>query len=142
MKTCSIEGCQSPVFSKGLCHFHSPKKRLNSSLRLTKSSTIKYKPKVAKYTEEDKKALIAFYKKIWGKRLHVSEISGEKILFFSSVNFHHILPKRTYKEAIFDEENIILLTFVEHSNIEINPTRYEEINRRKEILQNKYRNYN
>jgi hypothetical protein len=93
---------------------------------------------VAKYTEEDKKALTAFYKRIWGKRLHVSEISGEKILFFSSVNFHHLLSKHRYKEAIFDEENIILLTFVEHSNVEINPTRYEEINRRKELLKQKY----
>lgn len=79
------------------------------------------------------------FNKIWAERPHYSEISwvwlGREI---SSLYFHHILPKSKYKEAMFDEENIILMTWNEHENVERNPTRYEEINKRREKLREKY----
>lgn len=79
------------------------------------------------------------FNKIWVERPHYSEISwvwlGREI---SSLYFHHILPKSKYKEAMFDEENIILMTWNEHENVERNPTRYEEINKRREKLREKY----
>jgi hypothetical protein len=55
-----------------------------------------------------------------------------------STYFHHILPKEKYPEACLDEENIILLTLEEHSNVENDMYRYEEVNKRREQLKIKY----
>ena len=52
--------------------------------------------------------------------------------------FHHILPKSKYPEAKYDEENIILLTPQEHSSVESDMYKYEEVNRRRELLKIKY----
>jgi hypothetical protein len=70
---------------------------------------------------------------------HYSEVSG-KFLGKEpmSTYFHHILPKEKYPEACFDEENIILLTLEEHSNVESNMYRYEEVNKRRNYLFTKY----
>lgn len=138
MKVCKIEGCCSPVFSKGMCKFHVPKKRIKSSPHSLRTSTIKYKPKVDKYTKEEREALTALYKRIWAKRSHVSEISEEKLYTPLRTMFHHILSKHKYEELILKEDNVILITPQEHANVELNPTRYEEINRRRELLLNKY----
>jgi hypothetical protein len=54
------------------------------------------------------------------------------------VFFHHILPKEKYPQAMYDEENIILLTLEEHDNVERNIYKYEEVNRRRELLKKKY----
>ena len=51
-----------------------------------------------------------------------------------------ILPKEKYPQAAFDEENIILLTLEEHDQVEMDPTRYEEINKKREQLKKKYEN--
>jgi hypothetical protein len=76
---------------------------------------------------------------IWQKRKHYSEVSrrwlGNEAL---SVFFHHILPKSKYRDAMFDEENIILLTFDEHTKVENDPTCFEEVNKRREQLKLKY----
>jgi hypothetical protein len=77
--------------------------------------------------------------RIWKQRPHKSEISkaylGSEAL---STYFHHILPKEKYPQAAFDEENIILLTWEEHDQVEMDPTRYEEVNKRREQLKQKY----
>ena len=52
--------------------------------------------------------------------------------------FHHILPKKQYPQAEFDEENIILLTLEEHDQVEMDMYRYPEINKRREQLKIKY----
>lgn len=79
------------------------------------------------------------FTEIWMKRKHYSEVSGkwlgEEAL---STLFHHILPKSKYPEARFDEENIILLTFEEHDQVEIDSSFYEEINKRRDKLKLKY----
>ena len=80
-----------------------------------------------------------FFSSIWNKRPHRSEISKEYLgKEASSAFFHHILPKSKYPLAEYDEENIILLTMDEHNNVENDMYKYEEINRRREILQRKY----
>lgn len=80
-----------------------------------------------------------FFLQIWSKRRHFSEISniylGKEPL---SIYFHHILPKEKFPEAEYDEDNIILLTFDEHNNVEMNMYKYEEVNRRRELLKEKY----
>jgi hypothetical protein len=76
---------------------------------------------------------------IWSKRKHVSEVSSdylgrEPLHIF----FHHILPKEKYPHAKLDEENIILLTLDEHTNVENDMYKYEEVNKRRDYLKIKY----
>ena len=76
---------------------------------------------------------------IWKMRRHYSEVSntylGKEPL---STYFHHILPKEKYPQACLDEENIILLTLEEHSNVENDIYKYEIINKKREQLKTKY----
>jgi hypothetical protein len=80
-----------------------------------------------------------FFLQIWRKRLHYSQVSmdylGKEPL---SVFFHHILPKEKYPQAMYDEENIILLTLEEHDNVERDIYKYPEVNRKRELLKKKY----
>lgn len=132
MKQCSVEGCNYPVWSKGLCKYHIHKTRVKP----VRASTMASREKRREDTDEMRK----FFLTIWSKRLHYSEVSGEWLGKEPlSIYFHHILPKNKYPEAKFDEENIILLTFDEHQNVESNKFRYEEINIRRERLQEKYK---
>jgi len=76
---------------------------------------------------------------IWKKKPHKSEVSGVYLgKEPMSTYFHHILPKEKYPEACLDEENIILLTLEEHSNVENDMYRYEEVNNRRNQLNLKY----
>ena len=88
---------------------------------------------------EEISSMREMFLKIWKTRLHKSEVSGERLGTEPlSIFFHHILPKEKYKDAALDEENIILLTLDEHSNVESNIYRYEEVNKRREYLKEKY----
>ena len=80
-----------------------------------------------------------FFLSIWGKRKHISEISGTRLGQQPlTVFFHHILEKEKYPQAKHDEENIILITWVEHDQVGLNMYYYEEINKRREKLKIKY----
>ncbi|MCI4435875.1 MAG: hypothetical protein JHC33_03585 [Ignisphaera sp.] len=80
-----------------------------------------------------------FFLSVWNKRPHRSEVSGVYLGSEAlSTYFHHILPKSKYPEACLDEENIILLTFIEHQQVESDIYRYEEVNKRREQLKIKY----
>ena len=80
-----------------------------------------------------------FFVSIWKKRSHRSEVSSENLGREPlSVFFHHILPKEKYKDVALDEENIILLTLDEHTNVENDMYRYEEVNKRRNYLKTKY----
>jgi len=115
------------VWSKGACKYHAPKP--TRSLRKKKQSSSK----------EDINQMREFFMDIWRKRRHYSEVSdtylGKEPL---SIYFHHILPKEKFKQAQYDEANIILLTLDEHSNCESDMYRYDEINKRRESLLEKY----
>jgi len=83
-----------------------------------------------------------FFLSIWNKRPHKSEVSnialhGEPL----SIYFHHIVEKYDilYGElAKFDENNIILLSGEEHEQIHKDMYLYEEVNKRREKLLEKY----
>ena len=80
-----------------------------------------------------------FFLSIWGKRMHRSEISGISLGREPlSVYFHHILLKEQHPNMMYDEENIILLTLDEHTNCHSDMYRYPEVNRRRELLKEKY----
>jgi len=81
----------------------------------------------------------AVFMEIWASRPHKSEISGQKLGKEPlSVYFHHILPKSKYPQAKYDPENIILLSLEEHEQVEIDRDRFEEVNRRRNLLIIKY----
>lgn len=97
------------------------------------------KPLKAKPSEKNKTPLFDFFLSIWNKRQHISEISGEGLGKQPlSIFFHHILPKSKYPEAEFDEDNIILVTFDEHQMVEMDMYKYEEVNKRRQMLIRKY----
>ena len=81
----------------------------------------------------------AFFLQIWKKRKHYSEVSGDYLGSKpKTIYFHHILPKEKFPQAKYDEDNIILLTFDEHNNVENDIYKYEEVNERRKHLKIKY----
>lgn len=113
------------------CFKHKPKKPLKQCSLKRKKSNVDYSPQ--------RDAMWGLFTTIWKKRKHVSEVSGEILLSpMSSMYFHHILLKSIVKEAMYDEENIILLTPTEHANVHTDMYRYPEINERRNYLKTKY----
>ena len=95
-----------------------------------------------KVSDGKKHQMREFFLLYWKKMPHYSEISGKWLgKEPMSTYFHHILPKEKYPEACFDEENIILLTLEEHSDVENDMYKYEEINKRRKQLKLKYNEY-
>jgi hypothetical protein len=126
-KTCG-KGCDGEY-----CFIHKPRKPLTSNKG--------FKTPTKKYEEEMHKTVImqTFFLQIWKKRPHKSEVSGESLGSEPlSVFFHHILSKEKHPEASLDQENIILLTLDEHTNVENNMYKYEEVNTKREQLKKKY----
>jgi len=113
------------------CFQHKPRKPL-AQPRLNKSAFSAGNVKKISEMQE-------FFLNIWKKRNHFSEISGKYLgKEPMSTYFHHILPKEKYPEASLDEENIILLTLDEHTNVEGDMYKYEEVNNRRNQLKIKY----
>jgi len=95
--------------------------------------------KALKEKEAVRAMMLSVFMDIWLEREHKSEVSGRWLGKEAlSTFFHHILPKSKYPEAIFDPENIIMLTFEEHQKVENDPTFFKEVNERREKLREKY----
>jgi hypothetical protein len=126
VKLCKELGCKMRAWSGGVCKNHIPKKALQSAPKPANNND-----KILKMQE--------FFLSVWKKRPHKSEVSGKSLgKEAMSTYFHHILPKEKYSEACFDEENIILLTLDEHSNVENDIYKYEIINEKRKQLKTKY----
>jgi alcohol dehydrogenase YqhD (iron-dependent ADH family) len=118
-----------------LCFQHKPKRQLQQRKIKSSSPSKKLDKSSSKFLE-----MRQFFLSIWDKRAHRSEVSGTYLGNEAmSTYFHHILAKEKYSEACLDEENIILLTLEEHSNVENDMYRYEEVNKRREQLKLKYK---
>ena len=130
-KTCG-KNCEGDY-----CFLHKPRKPLaKKAIQLWAGQET-----IDKYEEEIRKTveMHQFFLQIWKKRLHKSEVSGTSLGSEAlSTYFHHILSKEKYPEIALDEENIILLTWEEHDQVEMDPTRYEDVNKRREQLKQKY----
>jgi len=82
-----------------------------------------------------------FFLQVWKHRKHYSEVSGTYLGKEPlSIFFHHILAKEKYPQAAFDEDNIVLLTFDEHTAVENDMYKYEKINEKRKLLLEKYTN--
>ena len=111
------------------CFIHKPKKAIPKTKKILKG----YK----KETKTDE--MREFFLSIWKKKSHFSEVSGKFLGNEPRTTFfHHILPKSKYPDIAFDEENIILLTWEEHQQVENDIYRYEEVNNRRKYLKLKY----
>ena len=135
MGTCKTCGKKC---DKEYCFQHKPRKPLPAKkgiqLWAGQETIDRYEEEIRKTVE-----MQTFFLHIWKKRPHKSEVSGTSLGSEAlSTYFHHILPKGKYPEACLDEENIILLTWEEHDQVEMDPTRYEEVNKRREQLKQKY----
>ena len=111
------------------CFRHKPRKALSKSRALNR----------APIQRKNAENMQEFFLTLWRKLPHYSQVSGrylgkEPLTVF----FHHILPKEKYPGASLDEENIVLLTLEEHEQVELDMYRYEEVNRRRELLKAKY----
>lgn len=127
---CKICGANA---ESSYCFRHRPRKPLKSGDKPTLTTKNKVNASKTQQMRE-------FFMTIWNKRPHVSEISGE-VLFSppSSAYFHHILPKSKYPNLCLKEDNIILLAMDEHANVESDIYRYEEVNKRRNHLLEKYK---
>jgi len=116
------------------CFRHKPRKPMAKKSSLLSKKLDKSEEVIRQISEMQE-----FFLQIWRKRLHYSQVSmdylGKEPL---SVFFHHILPKEKYPQAMYDEENIILLTLEEHDNVERDIYKYPEVNRKRELLKKKY----
>ena len=114
------------------CFRHKPRAPL-------KRGKIPSKSKVSKNSVEKNQQMKDFFLDIWREKSHYSEISGQ---FLGNVPktlyFHHLLLKSKHPEAMYDRENIVLLTAEEHSNVHLDESRYELINKKRELLKTKY----
>jgi hypothetical protein len=129
-KLCKEEGCKMRAWSGGVCKNHIPRKGLKNL-----TSFVKKQASIRQTSE-----LREFFLKIWKKSKRKSEISGTYLGSEPmSTYFHHILPKNKYPEACFDEENIVILSLLEHDQVESDMYRYEEVNKRREKLKIKYK---
>lgn len=128
-KTCG-KNCEGEY-----CFQHKPRKAL-ATKRIRPSVVPKH---LLDDLKKDIEEMQQFFLQIWKKRTHKSEVSGDYLGSEAlSVFFHHILPKSKYPESALDEENIILLTLLEHEQVENDMYRYEEVNKRREQLILKY----
>jgi 5-methylcytosine-specific restriction endonuclease McrA len=102
MKTCSIDGCNNPVWGKGVCAKHTPKTPLKrTEFRYTPADGSKHDERLARDN---------FFMSIWRSRLHECEIClaklGDEPL---SYMFDHLLEKSTHPNLKFEKENIALV---------------------------------
>ena len=134
------------------CFQHKPRKQLQQRMEkptlsskkgLSVGKPIQKRTSTQLAKEIDKKLkthqMREFFLSYWKKSDKKSAVSGTYLgKEPMSTYFHHILPKEKYPEACLDEENIILLTLEEHSNVENDMYRYEEVNKRRNLLKLKY----
>ena len=113
-KSCSYEGCNNPVFSKGLCRYHMPKKQVN------KISAKGIQKKL------DKKDLIledfAFYLKLWNEERFIYQRQycyecGKGLSEPLTLYFHHLLPKESYPQFRHLDKNIAIICGDCHTQI-------------------------
>ncbi len=133
MKNCSVDGCNNPVWGKGLCVSHIKRKPITPK----KGGLLKMRRELFVIRTKTE-TMRNFFIEIWNERKHYSEVSGEYLGSEPlSTFFHHILPKSKYPEVAYDKSNIILLTLPEHESVENDMYRFEEVNKRRIELLNK-----
>lgn len=127
-KTCSIEGCNYPCWSKGLCKSHSPKKPLKKSFKPINKITERQKEKNVikkELTTQQFEMFREIYKEHPTKRCYECNC---KVDGASSVQFHHILFKSAYPQYRLEKWNIVLLCETHHNQVHTDVTKTPKVN--------------
>jgi len=127
-KTCSIEGCNYPCWSKGLCKSHAPKKPLKKSFKPINKITEKQKEKNVikkELTIQQFEMFREIYKEHPTKRCYECNC---KVDGASSVQFHHILFKSAYPQYRLEKWNIVLLCETHHNQVHTDVTKTPKVN--------------
>lgn len=100
-----------------------------------------------KSVSEKQKEVLAddqkFYRLIWKKKKHVSELSGKPLGDkMKSIFFSHILPKKNYPRFRHREDNIMLMTAQEHHDWEFTDRKNEIFDKVKEKYEKLLQEYN
>lgn len=94
------------ILSKGMCDFHRDTANSRKSTNTTKTE---YEKKLDRFFKEQLSVL---------GRFAISEHSGVRINYPKKSNIAHLFPKRYFKSIATDPENIIFLTWGEHSTFD------------------------
>jgi 5-methylcytosine-specific restriction endonuclease McrA len=127
-KTCSIEGCNYPCWSKGLCKSHAPKKPLKKSFKPVNKITERQKEKNVikkELTIQQFEMFKEIYKEHPTKRCYECNC---KVDGASSVQFHHILFKSAYPQYRLEKWNIVLLCETHHNQVHTDVTKTPKVN--------------
>lgn len=127
-KTCSIEGCNYPIWSKNLCKSHAPKKPLKKSFKPINKITSKQKEKNVikkELTIQQFEMFREIYKEHPTKRCYECNC---KVDGASSVQFHHILFKSAYPQYRLEKWNIVLLCETHHNQVHTDVTKTPKVN--------------
>ena len=112
MKTCSVTGCNNPVWGRGLCQAHIPRTPLRKA-PLTQARIRKVVEEV--YNEVEKRN--NFFMAIWRIRPHVCQHCGRPLSREPrSYMFDHLLEKNKYPDLEYEPENIWLVCLECHDN--------------------------
>lgn len=108
---------------------------VKGSEKLNKTTKLKSRPKTKEQIELAKNEQELMWKvmlEIWEDRGPVSEVSGKYLgAECLTIYMHHIYPKSKYPQWKYFKPNIIVITPEEHSNVESNMYKYEEVNKRR-----------
>lgn len=127
-KICSIEGCNYPCWSKGLCKSHAPKKPLKKSFKPINKITERQKEK--NVIKKDKtKVLHQFFLDLWDERadkngcircFETDIYMSPTIYRENSCCYSHQLPKSQYPQYALDKDNTLIVLPDVHANWEAN----------------------
>ena len=115
-KKCTIEGCNNPLYARGMCKYH-------YNIWLMKRMRDKKKNAVKVYSAKPNKknsGEVEVFKMIWNERNRSCFISGECLEKYTNQFhwlFHHILPKSTYPKLRLLKNNIVLLSPENHDKV-------------------------
>ena len=114
-------------------------KELNKGTgKLNKTGKLRSKPKTREQVQlakNEQEIMWRLFEEIWNDRGPKSEVSGKFLgQECLTVYMHHILPKSRYPEYKYLKSNIIVLSFSEHTLVENDMYRYEEVNKRRDNL--------
>jgi len=93
-------------------------KKKRPPIRKATPKTARKNRQEQKITKEDR----IMYAEIWEERPHVDFETGEPIMSPSTLNFHHVLPKKEseYPEFRHCKWNVILVNWETHTKAEAN----------------------
>jgi hypothetical protein len=106
IKSKKCKECDRPVFSKGYCQIHQPKKSIKSSRESTKEKTA--------IKQEKRNSYFEFHL----ERCNRSEESFKQISNPTRANICHIFPKGLHPSVQDNLENCVWLLFEEHERFD------------------------